>query len=232
MKYAKKLLIYSITGAVLFSTVGTTFPDKAKAASGITIVPVRPDVPPVIVEEDLTNLTLELLTKGEYLNDLLTFDQELSSTNTTYLDIANPILTEMNPLIAPIKEQVYLENPILQNTNMQLISGLNGAPDIQEGAKITAAKTAVKAAIKTLQRIGQVSWDRSMRVTINKLPVPNTWKTNLKRFLAYKVVMDVLEVAVDFSGTVTGMIEKGLKKVGIPSYLAGVGARAIVFILL
>mgnify|MGYP006899961663 FL=1 len=43
--------------------------------------------------------------------------------------------------------------------------------------------------------------------------------------------MSTLNVVIDFSGTIEDAIEKRLKSIGVSSWLAGITARAIVFLL-
>lgn len=99
------------------------------------------------------------------------------------------------------------------------------------GVKSTAAKVAAKSMISKLQKIGKVSWDRTVRNYIAKLPISSSAKSTLKKYLAYQFVMSTLNVVIDFSGTIEDAIEKRLKSIGVSSWLAGITARAIVFLL-
>ena len=99
------------------------------------------------------------------------------------------------------------------------------------GVKSTAAKVAAKSMISKLQKIGRVSWDRTVRNYIAKLPISSSAKSTLKKYLAYQFVMSTLNVVIDFSGTIEDAIEKRLKSIGVSSWLAGITARAIVFLL-
>ncbi|MEB9504441.1 hypothetical protein P4J13_10840 [Bacillus anthracis] len=103
---------------------------------------------------------------------------------------------------------------------------------VQQGPKTQAAKVVAKQLIKNLQRVGKVSWDRSMRNYINKTPLPDSAKNTLKKYLAYQVVMETLNVVVNFSGTITDALSARLKSMGCPAWLADTAARAIVAILL
>ncbi|MEN8963604.1 hypothetical protein CJ188_006125 [Actinomycetales bacterium UMB0918] len=94
----------------------------------------------------------------------------------------------------------------------------------ERGPKGAAAKAAIKAAIKAIRGIGKKAWN----ATINKLPVPNS----VKKYLGYETVMKALNVATGFEGTIENMITNALTSIKVPSWAAGVAARAIVFALL
>lgn len=94
----------------------------------------------------------------------------------------------------------------------------------ERGPKGQAAKAAIKAAIKAMKGIGKKAWD----ATINKLPVSDS----VKKYLKYEIVMKVLNIATGFEGTVENMITNALTSTGIPSWAAGIAARAIVLVLL
>ncbi|MEH7462878.1 hypothetical protein V7166_12585 [Bacillus thuringiensis] len=94
------------------------------------------------------------------------------------------------------------------------------------------AKIAAKQALKNLQRIGRVAWDRTVREYINKLPISQSAKKTAKAYLAYEAVMKTLNVVINFEGTITDGLSKQLKKMGCPAWLADIVARAIVTFLL
>lgn len=94
----------------------------------------------------------------------------------------------------------------------------------QDRWKTAAAKVAIKGAIKALKQIGKKAWND----TVKKIPI----KEVAKKYLTYEVLLKSLNVALDFEGKIEDAITSGLESVGVPSYLAGVCARAVVTFLL
>lgn len=100
------------------------------------------------------------------------------------------------------------------------------------GVKSKTAKVAAKSMIKKLKKIGRISWDRTVRNYVNKLPISKGSKSTLKKYLSYEFVMKTLNIVVDFEGTITNALTTQLKNMGVPSWLAGTAARALVTLLL
>lgn len=100
------------------------------------------------------------------------------------------------------------------------------------GLKSMAAKTAAKQMIKKLKNVGSRAWNEQIKEYVDKLPLTANAKKNLKYYLSYQVLMEALDILVDFSGTAEAGLSNALKKVGVPSYLSDVASRAIVFFLL
>ncbi|MFJ7887805.1 hypothetical protein ACIQYL_06960 [Lysinibacillus xylanilyticus] len=86
--------------------------------------------------------------------------------------------------------------------------------------------------VKNLQRIGSFTWDRTVREYVNKLPLPDSAKSTFKKYLGYQMVMGVLDVVIDFSGTIEDGICAQIQKIGCPAWLADMVARALVGLLL
>lgn len=143
---------------------------------------------------------------NEDINELKKLENELKATNITADDFSNGLNEEVKNNTTPVLHT--------------------------SGIKSQAAKVAAKSMIKNVQRIGQIAWDRSVSQYVNKLPFSSTAKKTLKKYLKYKVVMDVLNTVIDFSGTITNGLEEQLKKMGMSSFLAGFTARVIVGLLL
>ena len=100
------------------------------------------------------------------------------------------------------------------------------------GVKSRAAKEAAKKAIKELRGIGPKVWNEKMKSYTNKLPLTAKAKKTVYYYLSYQVLMETLNIVVDFEGTAQDGIIKGLKKMGCPGWLAGIVARGITFFLL
>ncbi|KWW15471.1 MULTISPECIES: hypothetical protein [Peribacillus] len=100
------------------------------------------------------------------------------------------------------------------------------------GLKTMAAKQAAKQMIKKLKNVGSRAWNEQIKVYVDKLPLTSKAKKSLNYYLSYQVVMEAFDILVDFSGTAEAGLSKALKQVGVPSYLADVTSRAIVFFLL
>lgn len=158
----------------------------------------------------------EKFTQKEVL-DLLELQNELQKHNITTEDIVMGIQAELPREATPLKT-----GPL----------GIPAQDDPLYGPKSQAAKIAAKQAIKNLQRIGRVSWDRTVRQYIAKLPISQSAKNTAKAYLAYETVMKTLNIVVNFEGTITDALSKQLKRMGCPSWLADMVARAIVTLLL
>ncbi|TKI69115.1 hypothetical protein FC756_09625 [Lysinibacillus mangiferihumi] len=100
------------------------------------------------------------------------------------------------------------------------------------GLKTEAAKVAAKQMIKNIQRIGSIAWDRTVREYVNKLPISDSAKKTLKKYLGYQMVMQVLDVVIGFSGTIEEGISNQLQNIGCPAWIADLVARALVALLL
>lgn len=123
-------------------------------------------------------------------------------------------------------KRVFEQEMIAQGTYSEYEEFQQSLKAIKEerGPKGAAAKAAIKAAIKGMKGIGEKAWN----ATINKLPIPES----VKKYLGYQTVMKALNIATGFEGEIENMISNALKSVGIPSWAAGIAARAIVFVLL
>ncbi|HGO9420710.1 TPA: hypothetical protein ACLBZ1_005611 [Bacillus cereus] len=113
-------------------------------------------------------------------------------------------------------------NELSINGNIQYSVSPDGT--IQYGVKTKAAKEAAKIMINKMKGIGEKAFNK----TVEKLPLPS----NAKQYLKYQTVMKALNIIYDFEGDITSALTTGLTKVGVPSYLSGVIARAVVTFLL
>ncbi|MFZ2464312.1 MAG: hypothetical protein WAW77_11980 [Caldibacillus thermoamylovorans] len=100
------------------------------------------------------------------------------------------------------------------------------------GLKGMAAKVAAKQMINKLKNIGSRAWNEQIKQYIDKLPLTDNAKKNLKYYLSYQVLMEALNILIDFTGTAEDGLANALTRIGVPSYLADVASRAIVFFLL
>ncbi|WP_369899710.1 hypothetical protein [Bacillus manliponensis] len=148
--------------------------------------------------------------------ELMELQSELNKHDLTVEDIMLGIQSELPTDPTPLQ---YTEHNHTSNVVMY-------------GVKTQAAKIAAKQMIKNLQRVGRVAWDRTVRNYISKLPISQSAKNTLKKYLAYQFVMETLDIVVNFSGTITDAISKRLKSIGLPAWLADTTARAIVALLL
>ncbi|MDL4839295.1 hypothetical protein [Aquibacillus rhizosphaerae] len=101
-----------------------------------------------------------------------------------------------------------------------------------QGVKSKSAAIAAKAMIKKLRGYGAYAWNSTVKEYINKLPIPSGAKTTLENYTKYQVVMDSLNVVINFQGDITSALTTQMKNIGVPGWLAGMASRAIVFILL
>ena len=206
----KKTTISTVTGILLFSSVITAFPLGTKASEKTDIN--LPSTESLVNEE-----TAELEITEQ---DIIELENALIENNITINDIADDIINELES--AGVNTSTFSQAPVQSGPPMMSIMG----------AKTIAAKAAAKQAIKNLQRTGKVAWDRSMRLTVNKLPVPESVKKVLRKYLAYQSVMEVLNIVVNLSGTFEDAIAKQLQKMGMNSTVSGMASRLIVAVLL
>ncbi|CAI6052409.1 hypothetical protein PAECIP112173_01446 [Paenibacillus sp. JJ-100] len=101
-----------------------------------------------------------------------------------------------------------------------------------QGWKTKLAKEVAQELIKKLKNVGSRAWNEQIKVYVDKLPLTNGAKTTLKTYLSYQVLMEALDIMVDFTGTAEDGLSNALKAVGVPSWLSDPAARAIVFFLL
>ncbi|MGM0890420.1 MAG: hypothetical protein ACQEW5_26610 [Bacillota bacterium] len=147
--------------------------------------------------------------------------------------VTNQELIELKNLEKELKDNNITAQDIANGLNRELAKNYTSTPTMgTQGVKSQAAKVAAKAMIKKLGKIGRVSWDRTVSLYVNKLPISSKAKKTLKGYLKYQVVMEILNTVIDFSGTITEALKKQLKKTGMSDFLAGMTARAIVTLLL
>ncbi|MCG7381715.1 hypothetical protein [Paenibacillus sp. ACRRY] len=101
-----------------------------------------------------------------------------------------------------------------------------------QGWKTKLAKEVAQELIKKLKNVGSRAWNEQIKVYVDKLPLTAGAKTTLKTYLSYQVLMQALDIMVDFTGTAEDGLSNALQSVGIPAWLSDPAARAIVFFLL
>ncbi|WP_413374641.1 hypothetical protein [Paenibacillus taichungensis] len=101
------------------------------------------------------------------------------------------------------------------------------------GWKTKLAKEVAKDLISKLKNVGSRAWNEQIKVYVDKLPLlTDGAKTTLKGYLSYQVLMQALDIMVDFTGTAEDGLSNALQSVGVPGWLSDAAARAIVFFLL
>ena len=126
-------------------------------------------------------------------------------------------------IVIGIQEELKRNNLVIETSNQEIET---------YGIKTEAAKTAAKKMLKNIKRIGQVSWDRTVREYVNALPIPDSAKSVLKKYLGYQFVISTLNIVVDFGGTIEEGLSEQIQRTGCPEWLADIAARALVFLLL
>lgn len=126
-------------------------------------------------------------------------------------------------------------NALFRTVSAQL--GLNEAQHASGevnamGWKTKVAKEVAQKLITQLKNVGSRAWDETIKDYVNKLPLTKGAKDNLKYYLSYQVLMEALNIMVDFQGTAEDGLSNALEDIGVPGWLAGAAARAIVFFLL
>lgn len=101
-----------------------------------------------------------------------------------------------------------------------------------DGLKSKGAKVAAKKMIKELKGIGPKVWNEKMKGYSKKLPISSKAQKTVAYYMSYQVLMETLNVVVDFEGTAQEGIKKGLRKMGCPAWLTGIIARGITTFLL
>ncbi|MFF3022460.1 hypothetical protein ACFVRR_07330 [Gottfriedia sp. NPDC057948] len=130
-----------------------------------------------------------------------------------------------------ISEDIIFNNIYQELLTLPEFQNYSNVPST-DGVKSKAAKIAAQQMLKTLKRIGQVSWDRSISTAINKLPITSNAKTLIKKYLKYQAVMSTLNIVIDFSGTIEDGLTSAFKKMGLSAALSGIAARDVVFVLI
>ncbi|MBE7683264.1 hypothetical protein [Paenibacillus sp. P13VS] len=102
-----------------------------------------------------------------------------------------------------------------------------------QGWKTKLAKEVAQELIKKLKNVGSRAWDAQIKEYVDKIPLlTDGAKTTLKYYLSYQVLMQALDIMVDFTGTAEDGLSNALQSVGLPAWLSDAAARAIVFFLL
>ncbi|MGM7637331.1 hypothetical protein [Bacillus sp. Hm123] len=205
MKNSKKIISSVLVGTFLFGVVApTTLNVKTVKAAE------NQEADKVIIQ----NETLALLE----------LQDELQKHNITVDDIVKGIQAELPQSTVLVQPELFSQSAISATTSTQNVTPF--------GAKTQAAKLAAKQMLKNIQRIGRVAWDRTVRQYVDKLPISKSAKSTLKKYIAYQSVTEVLNVVIDFSGTITNALSKQFQKMGCPAWLADMAARALVTLLL
>lgn len=87
--------------------------------------------------------------------------------------------------------------------------------------------------IFTMKRIGKKAWDTAVEKVVTHIPTKKTIKKTLFKYLKFKTLMTLLDVATDINGKIEDILTNILYKgVHITKFIAGVIARRVVDIAL
>ncbi|MCP3027888.1 hypothetical protein [Halobacillus sp. A5] len=143
------------------------------------------------------------------------------------------------------QEAVQLEKELRENdiTELDIVTGLdeqlsstpayNEQTTVQaQGVKSKTAAYGAKQMITMLENTGKYAWNSSVKEYVDKLPISTASKSTLEKYLGYQFVMETLNVVINFQGDITEALSLQMQNAGLPSWLSGIAARTLVFLLL
>ncbi|MET3211165.1 UNVERIFIED_CONTAM: Zn/Cd-binding protein ZinT [Paenibacillus sp. PvR008] len=157
---------------------------------------------------------------------------ESSIASETKIDLENGIVDERTE--QELRQVDYDDLFKTVGTNLGLVDIQKSSGEVStQGWRTKAAKEVALKLISKLKNIGSRAYNEQIRIYVDKIPfLTDGAKETLKYYLGYQVLMQALDIMVDFSGTAEDGIAYGLKYVGLPWWLAEPASRAIVFFLL
>lgn len=99
------------------------------------------------------------------------------------------------------------------------------------GVKSKAAKQTAKIMIKKLYKIGSKSFNKAIKSAAKKIPNKKVAQKIIS-VVTYDKISAILNIVANVEGTITDALKSQIIKLGIPSVVADVIARAVVFVLL
>ncbi|MBP2005195.1 hypothetical protein [Halobacillus andaensis] len=157
---------------------------------------------------------------------------------------------ENSPSIDPLSEQKQQEVKQLENElhesmilEFDIVTGLDerlsSKPTYDEQTihqpyepETKEAPHAAKQMIQKLQNTGEYAWNLSIEEYTSKLPITADAKRTFEEYLGYQYVMETLTIAAASHSDITDALSSQMQHAGMPSWLSGVAARTLVFLLL
>ncbi|MCK8626655.1 hypothetical protein [Apilactobacillus kunkeei] len=97
------------------------------------------------------------------------------------------------------------------------------------GFKSAMEKVSIKAMLIAMKRIGKKAWDAAVKKVIEHIPAKKSVKKALFKFLKFKTLIRLLNVAFNIDGKIEDILTDVLYKgVHIPRFIAGIIARGVV----
>lgn len=180
----------------------------------------------------LSALLLSSFTLPAFVNAQAANNVEFSITSETKIDLKNGIVDER--VEQELRQVDYDDLFKTVGTNLGLVDTQQSSGELStQGWRTKLAKDVAKKLISQLKNIGSRAWNEQIKIYVDKIPfLTDGAKETLKYYLGYQVIMQALDIMVDFTGTAEDGLAYGLKYVGLPAWLAEPASRAIVFFLL
>jgi hypothetical protein len=175
----------------------------------------------------LSSFTLPAFANAQAANSV-----ESSITSETKIDLKNGIVNER---VEQELIQVDYDNLFKTvGTNLGLVDTQQSSGKVStQGWKTKLAKEVALKLISKLKNIGSRAWNEQIKIYVDKIPLlTDGAQETLKYYLGYQVLMEALDIMVDFSGTAEDGLSYALQQVGLPAWLSDIAARGIVFFLL
>ncbi|SDF57212.1 hypothetical protein SAMN04488689_105393 [Paenibacillus sp. cl6col] len=152
-------------------------------------------------------------------------------TATTPSSFDNSNLSELDRIELELRQVDYVDLFRTVGTNLGIVEASGEASTL--GWKSKAAKEIAKDLIKKLKNVGSRAWNEQIANYVNKIPLLSEGaKDKLKYYLGYQVLMEALDVMLNFTGIAEDGLTYAFEYMGLPKWLAEIAARAIVFFLL
>ncbi|MCP3810140.1 MULTISPECIES: hypothetical protein [Paenibacillus] len=180
----------------------------------------------------LSALMLSSFTLPAFANAQAANNVESSITSETKIDLENGIVDER--VEQELRQVDYDDLFKTVGTNLGMVDTQRPSGEVStQGWRSKFAKEVALELISKLKNIGSCAWNEQIKIYVDKIPLlTDGAKETLKYYLGYQVIMQALDIMVDFTGTAEDGLAYALKYVGLPAWLAEPASRAIVFFLL
>ncbi|MDY8048549.1 hypothetical protein UY416_19865 [Paenibacillus polymyxa] len=164
----------------------------------------------------LSALMLSSFTLPAFANAQAANNVESSITSETKIDLENGIVDER--VEQELRQVDYDDLFKTVGTNLGMVDTQRPSGEVStQGWRSKFAKEVALELISKLKNIGSRAWNEQIKIYVDKIPLlTDGAKETLKYYLGYQVIMQALDIMVDFTGTAEDGLAYALKYVGLP----------------
>ncbi|MGW8957657.1 hypothetical protein [Paenibacillus sp. NPDC055715] len=164
----------------------------------------------------LSTLLLSSFALPAFANAQATNNAESSIASETKIDMENGIVDER--IEQELRQVDYDDLFKTVGTNLGLVDIQKSSGEVStQGWRTKAAKEVALKLISKLKNIGSRAYNEQIKIYVDKIPfLTDGAKETLKYYVGYQMLMQALDIMVNFSGTAEDGIAYGLKYVGLP----------------